>query len=72
MMVSKGLKLEKIEREREDFNINAKGVSCTNYTDMFKGCDSLSLVILDNAKEDTFDVSKLSLPEGREVEFVEK
>lgn len=47
-------------------------ISCTNYTDMFKGCDSLSLVILDNVKEDTFDVSKLSLPEGREVEFVEK
>lgn len=45
---------------------------CSNYTDMFKGCDSLSLVILDNVKEDTFDVSKLSLPKGREVEFVEK
>lgn len=46
-------------------------INCTNYTDMFKGCTSLNLIVLDNVKED-FDVSKLSVPEGCTVEFVEK
>ena len=78
MMVSKGLKLEKIEREREDFNINVKGRMLMTITKS----ELLSVIKRVKLRQDATNnsiyvskdsnVSKLSLPEGCEVEFVEK